>query len=250
MSFKATATNVAHEPTLHCPNCNYEIRLTESLAAPLIEETRRRFQEQLANKDAEVARRTEALRQEREQLVKAREQIEDQVAQRLAAERSQLVAAEARKAREASATELQSKVAEADELRKTLETNNAKLLLLGWNVLRRPERHIELRGQNRGNGGQGVWKVEALPVATQFQALRRLMEDKWTLQMMGTLGIAEASLPVIWDADFLYGPRDAANAETYVLCEINVSSCFAIPDEAPAAISRMVRHRIRSSLRS
>jgi hypothetical protein len=35
----------------------------------------------------------------------------------------------------------------------------------------------------------------------------------------------------------LYGPRDAAGADTYVLCEINVSSCFEIPDEAPAAIA-------------
>jgi len=119
--------NAGHEPTLNCPSCNHEIKLTESLAAPLIEETRRRFQEQLAGKDAEVARKTEALRQEREQLEKSREQIEDQVKQRLAAERNQIVAAESKKAREAAAAELQSKGAELDELRETLEANNAKL---------------------------------------------------------------------------------------------------------------------------
>src|SRR5262245_53916941 len=101
MSFKALATDAGHEPILHCPNCNHEIRLTESLAAPLIEETRRRFQEQLANKDAEVVRKIEALRQEREQLAKAREQIEDQVTRRLATERDQIVVTEAKKAREA-----------------------------------------------------------------------------------------------------------------------------------------------------
>jgi len=93
----------AHEPTLHCPNCNHEIRLTESLAAPLLEETRQRFNEQLAAKDAEVARKTEALRKEQDAVTQAREQIEDQVALRLTAERSQLVATEARKAREAVA---------------------------------------------------------------------------------------------------------------------------------------------------
>jgi hypothetical protein len=59
-----------------------------------------------------------------------------------------------------------------------------------------------------------------------------------------TLGIETSSLPVIWDADFLYGPRNAAGADTYVLCEINASSCFAIPDEAPAAIARTVKHRL------
>jgi hypothetical protein len=127
MNLKATAGVGAHEPILHCPNCNHQIHLTESLAAPLIEETRRRFQEQLANKDAEIARRTEALRQEREELAKQREQIGDQVARQLAAERSQLVATEANKAREAAAAELQAKDAEAAELRRTLEVNNAKL---------------------------------------------------------------------------------------------------------------------------
>ncbi|MGY3442373.1 MULTISPECIES: Cj0069 family protein [unclassified Bradyrhizobium] len=88
------------------------------------------------------------------------------------------------------------------------------------------------------------------PDAAQFQALRRLMEDEWIPQMMATLTIDEASLPVIWDADFLYGPRDADGADTYVLCEINASSCFAIPDEAPAAIARTVRERFRRTMES
>ena len=41
----------------------------------------------------------------------------------------------------------------------------------------------------------------------------------------GCSGIDAASLPIIWDADFLYGPRTASGEDTYVLCEINVSSC-------------------------
>ena len=127
MSFKVTAVGAAHEPILRCPNCNHEIRLTESLAAPLLAETRQRFQEQLASKDAEMARKVEALRLEREQLAKAREQVEEQVSNRLAAERSQLIAAEAKKARDAAAANLQAKEAEAAELRRNLEVNNAKL---------------------------------------------------------------------------------------------------------------------------
>lgn len=88
------------------------------------------------------------------------------------------------------------------------------------------------------------------PDAAQFQMLRRLMEDEWIPQLMATLAIDEASLPVIWDADFLYGPRDADGADTYVLCEINASSCFAIPDEAPAAIARTVSDRIGRNMES
>ena len=81
--------------------------------------------------------------------------------------------------------------------------------------------------------------------AEPFQALRRNMEREWTPRMMEVLGIDAASLPIIWDADFLYGPRDTSGEDTYVLCEINVSSVFAIPEQAPAAIARLVMQRLR-----
>ena len=81
--------------------------------------------------------------------------------------------------------------------------------------------------------------------AAQFQALRAKMEAEWTPQMMQILGIDAASLPIIWDADFLYGPRTASGEDTYVLCEINISSVFAIPDQAPAAIARLALARLR-----
>jgi uncharacterized protein DUF6815 len=87
------------------------------------------------------------------------------------------------------------------------------------------------------------------PNAPQFQALRRKMEEEWTPQMMQVLGLDAGSLPIIWDADFLYGPRTASGEDTYVLCEINVSSCFAIPDEAPAAIARLTLDRLRRTRR-
>lgn len=88
------------------------------------------------------------------------------------------------------------------------------------------------------------------PDAPTFQALRSKMENEWTPQLIAELGIAQASLPAIWDADFLYGPRDASGADTHVLCEINASSCFAIPDEAPAAIASIVRARLRDARRT
>jgi hypothetical protein len=80
-----------------------------------------------------------------------------------------------------------------------------------------------------------------------LRALRAKMEAEWTPQMMKVLNIERNSLPIIWDADFLYGPRDAAGEDTYVLCEINVSCVFAIPDEAPAAIARLTVERLRTT---
>jgi uncharacterized protein DUF6815 len=81
--------------------------------------------------------------------------------------------------------------------------------------------------------------------AEAFQELRIRMETEWTPQMMSVLGIELASLPIIWDADFLYGPRTASGNDTYVLCEINVSSVFAIPDQAPAEIARLVAAHLK-----
>jgi hypothetical protein len=84
------------------------------------------------------------------------------------------------------------------------------------------------------------------PSAPMFQALRAKMETEWTPQMIQLLGIDAESLPIIWDADFLYGPRTATGEDTYVLCEINVSSVFAIPEQAPEAIARLVKARLIS----
>jgi hypothetical protein len=83
--------------------------------------------------------------------------------------------------------------------------------------------------------------------APPFQALRTKMESEWTPQMMRLLEIDTESLPIIWDADFLYGRRTASGEDTYVLCEINVSSVFPFPEQAPAEIARLASERLRSS---
>jgi hypothetical protein len=83
--------------------------------------------------------------------------------------------------------------------------------------------------------------------AAPFQTLLAKMETEWTPQMMEVLGVDRQSLPIIWDADFLYGPRTASGEDSYVLCEINVSSCFALPEQAPAVIARLTRARLCSA---
>ena len=80
-----------------------------------------------------------------------------------------------------------------------------------------------------------------------FQALRTKMESEWTPQMMQLLDIDAESLPIIWDADFLYGPRTASGEDTYVLCEINVSSVFPFPEQAPSEIAHLALARLLSS---
>ena len=70
--------------------------------------------------------------------------------------------------------------------------------------------------------------------------------SKWTPQLTALLGIPQRDLPMIWDADFMLGPPGDDGADAYVLGEINVSSVFPIPDEAPAEIARRVADRLRS----
>ena len=82
--------------------------------------------------------------------------------------------------------------------------------------------------------------------APEFQVLRTKMESEWTPQMMAVLNIDSESLPIIWDADFLYGSRQLSGEDTYVLCEINVSSVFPFPEQAPSEIARLALARLQS----
>jgi hypothetical protein len=70
------------------------------------------------------------------------------------------------------------------------------------------------------------------------------METEWVPAMCRTLALDAASLPVIWDADFLYGPKTPAGEDTYVLCEINISSVYPFPDDALAPLARETLTRL------
>jgi hypothetical protein len=92
-------------------------------------------------------------------------------------------------------------------------------------------------------GPRIMHSANALP----FQTLRHKMETEWTPQMMQLLGITRDTLPIIWDADFLYGPRDESGKDTFVLCEINVSSVFPFPERAPVEIAGLALARSLSN---
>jgi hypothetical protein len=66
----------------------------------------------------------------------------------------------------------------------------------------------------------------------EFQYLKQLLEDDWVPAMQQILNISDDELPILWDCDFLFGPKDAKGLDTYVLCEINVSSVSPFPDSA------------------
>ncbi len=80
-----------------------------------------------------------------------------------------------------------------------------------------------------------IYHPESMP---DFQALRITMETEWIPQMQNLLDIDTASLPIIWDADFLLGPKTKTGEDTYALCEINISSVFPFPDSAIEPIAQ------------
>jgi len=108
--------HIMTEPTLTCPTCRTQIKLTESLAAPLIEDTRRRYEDRLARKEAEVAGREAAIRDQQSQIAAARDAIDAQVAAKVEQERGRIAAAEAQKAKRLVAIDLDHKVKEIADL--------------------------------------------------------------------------------------------------------------------------------------
>jgi hypothetical protein len=115
------------EPTITCPNCKTEIKLTESLAAPLIEATRKEFEKRLSQKDADIVKRESTVREKEEALSKAKEAIDEQVAEKVKLERAQIISEEAKKARLAVASDLEQKSAELKNLNDVLNQQSEKL---------------------------------------------------------------------------------------------------------------------------
>jgi len=90
----------------------------------------------------------------------------------------------------------------------------------------------------------GFEKTMRGPEAAAFRALRVAVESEWVPGMLHLLGLDAAALPAIWDADFLRGPKTAADEDTWVLCEINASCVSPFPGEAAGAIARTAYARV------
>lgn len=115
------------EPIIICPNCKTEIKLTESLAAPLIESTRQQYEQRIAEKESEVSRREAAIREQQATITKAQESIDEQVAEKLKAQRVAIAAEESKKARLLLAGDLETKTKELTDLQEVLKQRDGKL---------------------------------------------------------------------------------------------------------------------------
>lgn len=162
------------EPTIICPHCKSEIKLTESLAAPLVEATRRELEQRLAQKDADVAQREQAIRVKERHLAEAKTtldaQIANQVEEQLKADRVRIAAEEGRMAKQAAATDLEQKARELADLQEVLKERDVKLadaqnaqaeLIKKQRELDDAKRELELTVQRRIQEGLAITRQEA-----------------------------------------------------------------------------------------
>lgn len=123
-----------NDTTIVCPHCSSEIKLTESLAGPLLADAKKEFQATLAKMSAETKKRQEELDAKESNILKT-------VTERINAERASIVREEAQKAKEqvrqevvatqAVMAEMESKLSEAQKaqaefLRKERAMEDAK----------------------------------------------------------------------------------------------------------------------------
>lgn len=184
------------EPTIICPNCKTEIRLTESLAAPLIAATRQQFEQRLAQKDEDIAKREQSIRDKEKQVAEAKrtldEQVADQVAAQLKAERARVIAEESKKAKLASAAELETKARELTELQEVLKSRNEKLaeaqkaqaeLIRKQRELDDAKRRLELTVEKRVQDGLTEVRTQARREAEEGLKLKVMEKDQTIASM-------------------------------------------------------------------
>jgi hypothetical protein len=85
------------------------------------------------------------------------------------------------------------------------------------------------------------------PTLPAYQSLKEQLEREWVPELQCRFGIDTERLPVLWDCDFMLGPRTASGVATYVLCEINTSSVSPFPESAVVPAAQAVLARARAA---
>ena len=198
-----------YDPTITCPQCHAEIKLTESLAAPLLESTRLAYEKRIADKEAEVGKREAAIKDREALVAKDKADIDDQVAEKLKAEKSRISAEEATKAKALLGADLEQKAKELVELHEVLKQRDGKLaeaqqaqaeLIRKQRELDDAKREMELTIEKR---------IQESLTTTRAQA-KKEAEDELKLKVQENEQTIAAMQKQISDKDAEVGKREAA----------------------------------------
>jgi hypothetical protein len=175
------------EPTVICPQCGTEIKLTESLAAPLLESVRQQYEQRLTQKDADIAKREQLLQQREATLQKSKDTLDEQIAQKVQQEREKIAAEEAKKAKLALGGDLDQKVKEIGELQDILKQRDAKLaeaqkaqveVIKKERELDDAKRELELTIEKRVQADLGAAREKAKMEAEEELKLKVMEKDQ------------------------------------------------------------------------
>lgn len=180
------------EPIIICPKCKTEIKLTESLAGPLIETIRSEYDQCLAQKDAEIIKRETSLCEREKEITKEKESIDNQVNEKLKQERTKIAAEEAKKAKLALSTDIDQKTNEIADLQEVLKQRDGKLaeaqkaqaeLIRKQRELDDAKRELDLTVEKRIQAGLSVTRDQARKEAGEEMKLK-VMEKEQTITSM------------------------------------------------------------------
>lgn len=169
------------EPTIVCPNCKTEIKLTESLAAPLVEATKKRYEQLLTEKDDAVSLKEKDIQLQKERVAQEREALDATVAEKLKSERKKIAEDEKRKAELSLSTELSDKESQLKDLQGVLKNRDAKLaeaqkaradLMKRERELEEEKREIELSVQKQVQAAVGPAREKARKEAEDEMKLK------------------------------------------------------------------------------
>lgn len=180
------------DATITCPNCHTEIKLTESLAAPLIAATKREYEKKIAYKDSVLDKREAELRAQQAAVKEAQENVDTLVAERLKAERQSIAQDEARKAKLAFATDFESQTREIADLKDVLAQRDVKLaeaqaaqveLLRKQRELDDAKRELDLSVEKRVQDALGAVRDQAKKDAEEGLRLKVSEKEEQILSM-------------------------------------------------------------------
>lgn len=115
------------EPIIECPNCGTNIKLTESLAGPLVAATRSEFEAKLDAQKQKFEARESAIKSKEVELAEAQTALEENVNELVKAERAKITDEEKRKAQLVANAEIEEKSREVVELKELIKQRTEKL---------------------------------------------------------------------------------------------------------------------------
>lgn len=178
-----------NEPSITCPQCKSEVKLTESLAAPLVKQTEERYRRMMEERQKDLEGERDKLRAREASLQKAQEDLDTTLRQRLAQERRAIADEEQKKARASLQADLDAAKQEKDVVQTELDASRKKLLdARALELQLRQERQslkeaqdqFELDKQRAIDEAKAAIRAEAAQQAEQ-QASFKLMEKQKTI---------------------------------------------------------------------